>query len=53
MKVGLVTGEVTPSARHAPRTNVVFPLPSSPATVTEEPVAEVEPDPESVQLGLF
>ena len=37
MKVGLVTGTVTPSARHAPRTNVVLPLPSSPETVTTSP----------------
>ncbi len=37
MYVGLVTGTVTPSARAAPRTNVVFPDPSSPATVTRSP----------------
>ena len=37
MKVGLVTGSVTPSARHAPRTNVVLPQPSSPETVTTSP----------------
>jgi len=30
---------VTPSARHAPRTNVVFPVPSAPATVTTSPIA--------------
>src|SRR5206468_316478 len=35
--VGLVTGPVTPRARHAPRTNVVFPDPSSPETVTTSP----------------
>ena len=37
VKVGLVTGPSTPSARHAPRTNVVFPLPSSPLTRTTSP----------------
>ena len=37
MKVGLVTGTVTPSARQAPRTKVVLPLPSSPETVTTSP----------------
>ena len=35
--VGLVTGPSTPSARHAPRTNVVLPEPSSPETVTTSP----------------
>ena len=33
----LVTGAVTPRARAAPRTNVVLPAPSSPATVTTSP----------------
>src|SRR6185503_11522215 len=37
VKVGLVTGPATPSARHAPRTNVVLPLPSSPLTSTRSP----------------
>src|SRR5205085_8966731 len=37
VKVGLVTGPVTPRARAAPRTNVVFPEPSSPETVTTSP----------------
>ena len=37
MNVGLVTGAVTPSARLAPRTNVVLPEPSSPETVTTSP----------------
>src|SRR5687767_5640159 len=37
VKLGLVTGVVTPSARHAPRTNVVLPLPSSPLTRTMSP----------------
>ena len=39
MYVGLVTRSRTPSAPHAPRTNVVLPEPSSPATVTTSPVA--------------
>src|SRR5690349_17261227 len=39
VKVGLVTGPVTPRARHAPRTNVVLPEPSSPETVTTSPGA--------------
>ena len=37
MNVGLVTGPRTPSARQAPRTNVVLPLPSSPLTSTTSP----------------
>src|SRR5215475_10801175 len=37
VKVGLVTCPRTPSARHAPRTNVVFPEPRSPETVTTSP----------------
>src|SRR6266581_6641469 len=37
VKLGLVTWSVTPSARAAPRTNVVLPLPSSPATSTRSP----------------
>src|SRR3954452_19848390 len=37
VKVGLVTGAVTPSARAAPRTNVVFPAPNSPSTSTTSP----------------
>ena len=37
VKVGLVTGAVIPSARQAPRTNVVLPLPRSPLTVTTSP----------------
>src|SRR5919109_3150259 len=37
--VGLVTGASTPSARAAPRTNVVLPAPSSPDTVTTSPGA--------------
>ena len=37
VNVGLVTGPSTPSARHAPRTNVVLPEPSSPETVTTSP----------------
>src|SRR5271155_5065597 len=36
-KLGLVTGSVTPSARAAPRTNVVLPAPSSPRTSTTSP----------------
>src|SRR5437763_14854627 len=39
VKVGLVTGPFTPSARHAPRTKVVFPVPSSPLTSTRSPWA--------------
>src|SRR3972149_941771 len=39
VKVGLVTGAVTPSARQAPRTKVVLPDPSSPATVTTSPTS--------------
>src|SRR6266540_897814 len=35
--VGLVTGSSTPSARAAPRTNVVLPAPSSPETVITSP----------------
>src|SRR3954467_985657 len=35
--VGLVTAPSTPSARHAPRTNVVLPAPSSPLTSTMSP----------------
>ena len=38
VNVGLVTRSCTPSARHAPRTNVVFPAPSSPDTVTTSPL---------------
>src|SRR5690349_23198872 len=37
VNVGLDTGSRTPSARAAPRTNVVFPVPSSPETVTTSP----------------
>src|SRR5215208_6261121 len=37
VNVGLVTGTRTPSARHAPRTNVVLPAPSSPETSTTSP----------------
>src|SRR5258705_6320163 len=37
VKVGLVTFALTPSARHAPRTNVVLPAPSSPLTRTTSP----------------
>src|SRR5437763_8208631 len=37
VNVGLVTALRTPSARQAPRTNVVFPAPSSPATRTTSP----------------
>src|SRR3954452_6144003 len=37
VKVGLVTLAVTPSARQAPRTRVVFPAPSSPLTSTTSP----------------
>src|SRR5215213_10926684 len=37
VKVGLVTGPVTPSARSAPRTNVVLPAPSSPESSTTSP----------------
>ena len=37
VKVGLVTGPSRPSARQAPRTNVVLPLPSSPLTSTTSP----------------
>src|SRR5439155_5033081 len=39
VNVGLVTGTVTPSARQAPRTNVVLPEPSSPLTSTTSPGA--------------
>src|SRR3954468_19928042 len=39
VKVGLVTFAVTPSGRHAPRTNVVFPAPSSPLTRTTSPAS--------------
>src|SRR3954469_11778236 len=37
VKVGLVTGTPTPSARAAPRTKVVLPAPSSPETRTTSP----------------
>src|SRR3954470_21136769 len=37
VKVGLETGSRTPRARAAPRTNVVFPAPSSPETRTTSP----------------
>src|SRR3954454_12870667 len=37
VKVGLVTLAVTPRARHAPRTKVVLPAPSSPLTSTTSP----------------
>src|SRR5215218_3866757 len=37
VNVGLVTGTPTPSARHAPRTNVVLPAPSSPEMSTTSP----------------
>jgi hypothetical protein len=37
VNVGLVTGTETPSSLQAPRTKVVFPLPSSPETVTTSP----------------
>src|SRR3954470_22946379 len=39
VKVGLVTFAVTPNARQAPRTNVVFPAPSSPLTSTTSPAS--------------
>src|SRR3954469_364417 len=39
--VGEVTGPSTPSARSAPRTNVVFPAPSSPEISTTSPGARV------------
>src|SRR4051794_8830944 len=39
VKVGLVTFAVTPSARHAPRTNVVLPAPRSPLTSTTSPAS--------------
>jgi hypothetical protein len=35
--VGLVIGPLAPSARSAPRTNVVLPAPSSPETSTTSP----------------
>jgi hypothetical protein len=38
VKVGLITAPVTPSRRHAPRTNVVLPAPSSPLTRTTSPL---------------
>src|SRR3954469_4794755 len=41
VNVGLVTGTRTPSARHAPRTNVVLPAPSSPDTSTTSPGSSV------------
>src|SRR6476646_7348726 len=37
VNVGLVTGPATPSARSAPRTNVVLPAPRSPETSTTSP----------------
>jgi hypothetical protein len=37
VNVGLVTFAVTPNARQAPRTKVVFPAPSSPLTSTTSP----------------
>src|SRR4051812_7783951 len=37
VKVGEVTGSLTPSARAAPRISVVFPAPSSPLTRTTSP----------------
>src|SRR5215470_19214280 len=42
VKVGLVTCPSTPSARHAPRTNVVLPEPRSPETVTTSPGSSSE-----------
>src|SRR4051812_12749368 len=41
VNVGLVTGTSTPSARHAPRTNVVLPAPRSPETRTTSPGSSV------------
>src|SRR5918994_1268482 len=40
--VGLVTASVTPSARSAPRTNVVLPAPRSPETSTTSPGRSAE-----------
>src|SRR5919107_5296868 len=37
VNVGLVIGPVTPSARQAPRTNVVLPVPISPRSSTTSP----------------
>ena len=53
MYVGLVTGCVTPSARQAPRTNVVLPAPSSPETVTTSPGSEDAREPSGDGLGLL
>src|SRR5437660_8872123 len=39
LKLGLVTGSRTPSARAAPRTSVVLPVPSSPLTSTTSPAS--------------
>ena len=49
MNVGLVTAPVTPSARHAPRTKVVLPLPSSTFTIGHR----YEADPDVSHLDLF
>src|SRR4051812_6672140 len=43
VNVGLVTGPSTPSARQAPRTKVVLPLPSSPCTSTTSPGSSRRP----------
>src|SRR5689334_8651193 len=41
VNVGLVTGPSKPRAREAPRTNVVFPAPSSPSSSTTSPACSV------------
>ncbi len=53
VKVGLVTCPSTPSARHAPRTNVVLPEPSSPETVTTSPGSRSAASSRRDALGLL
>ena len=52
LKVGLVTGSVTPSARAAPRTSVVLPEPSSPRTSTTSPSLEARRQLGAQRFGL-
>ena len=47
------TGPSTPSSRQAPRTNVVLPAPSSPATATTSPGAQLRREPRAERLGLL
>ena len=52
-KVGLETSPSgTPAPRQIPRASWVFPAPSSPASATTSPVAEVAPDALAQAAGL-